>query len=180
MDFLFSKLFWGLVVILIGLSIILNAVFKIDFPLIRIIFAFVIIAFGFKVLFGGFGLKQTSKKENVVIFSESKSGPDMENLSKEYNAIFGLQTLDLTDLQLTEEREIECNVIFGKMDLIIPQSLNVRVKANAVFGNARFPDAQQVAFGEMTYKQKNPDETPVLYIEGNAVFGQINFIRTKP
>ncbi len=178
MDFLFSKLFWGMLVILIGMSIIINAIFKIDFPLIRVIFSLIIIFFGVNLLFGSFGVKTKSKSEDAVVFSKSNSSPDEAALRKEYSVVFGEQIIDLRNLDLREDRDIEFNVVFGKQEVLLPRGLNTRVKANAVFGNARFPDDHQVAFGEMTYKEKSDSTAPVLYIEGNVVFGQLRFIRS--
>jgi predicted membrane protein len=46
------SLFWGLVLILIGLSLIIKIVFNIDFPIFKILFAFLFIYIGIKVLVG--------------------------------------------------------------------------------------------------------------------------------
>mgnify|MGYP003990967287 FL=1 len=52
MPFLFSGLFWGVMLVLFGASMILRAVFNLDIPIFRIIFALVIIYFGVKLLLG--------------------------------------------------------------------------------------------------------------------------------
>ena len=168
-----------MIVILIGLSIIVNDVFKIDFPLFQVIFALIIIYFGVRLLFGSFGLNFSNKTEDSVVFSEASASPASIDLRKEYNVVFGSQDIDLRNLNLEADTELECNVVFGKQVIILPKSLNVRAKANAVFGNARFPDVHQVALGEMSYNEKSSPSGPTLYIEGNVVFGQLSFIRSN-
>ena len=51
MCFLFGGVFWGIVLVLLGLSIIVRIVFNIHFPFFRILFALIIIYFGLKAAF---------------------------------------------------------------------------------------------------------------------------------
>ena len=53
MEFLASGVFWGSVIILFGVSIILNAVFGISIPVFRVVLALILIYFGIKILAGG-------------------------------------------------------------------------------------------------------------------------------
>ena len=51
MDFIFGNIFWGLLIILLGLSIFLKG-FNLHIPLVRVFIAIIIIMFGIKLLFG--------------------------------------------------------------------------------------------------------------------------------
>ncbi len=84
MSFVFSSLFWGLIVILIGISIIVKAVFKIDIPVFRMVFAFLLIYWGVKIMFGDVFSR---KSEGTVVFNEAKFNASSKN--NEYNVIFG-------------------------------------------------------------------------------------------
>mgnify|MGYP000858950611 CR=1 FL=1 len=179
MDFLFSKLFWGTIVILIGLSIIINAVFKIDFPFFRVVISIIIIFFGLRMLLGSFGVSTKNLNQNEVVFSQASANPSELELKNEYSVVFGNQTIDMRSVNLEEDKEIEFNAVFGKQIIMLPKDLNVRVKASAVFGNARLPDDRQVAFGDMTYQEKSAEGMPILYVEANVVFGQVRFIRSN-
>lgn len=176
MDFFFSKIFWGLIVIIFGLSIILNAVFKIDFPFFRVLISIVIIYFGIRLLMGSFGMSSTSKSESTSIFSETNHKIEqMDEVQREYSTVFGKQTIDLSDLSIDQEARVEFNAVFGSQYIILPRKGNYKLKASAVFGSAMLPNEHQVAFGDGTYNSEG--EGPTLFIEGNVVFGQLRFIR---
>ncbi|MBP8704672.1 MAG: hypothetical protein KBI19_01620, partial [Candidatus Cloacimonas sp.] len=51
MDLIFGNIFWGLLIILLGLSIFLKG-FNLHIPLVRVFIAIIIIMFGIKLLFG--------------------------------------------------------------------------------------------------------------------------------
>lgn len=180
MDFLFSRLFWGGVIILFGLSIILNAVFKINIPLFKIIFALVIIYFGVSMLVGSFKGKNNGDKATDV-FSSSTIKADASSLSNEYSVVFGSQVVDLTDITDGADKTVEVSTVFGSQKVYINENTKVRVKANSVFGSITLPDNNSVSFGDYTYNQQ-PESTlsaGILFIEANAVFGDIKVYKQK-
>jgi len=78
-------LFWGLLLILIGMSLVFRIVFNIAFSLFTIILAFILIFIGIRLLFGSFGVVNIKGGENDVIFGE-KHYNHFEH-KKEYNVI---------------------------------------------------------------------------------------------
>ncbi|MGM0504252.1 MAG: YitT family protein, partial [Bacteroidota bacterium] len=91
-----AGLFWGILLILIGLGIVIRVVFNIDFPLIKFIIAFFFIFIGIKILIGNYSFSHAEADEDTTIFSESKVLGQDENF-KEYNVIFGSTIIDLRD-----------------------------------------------------------------------------------
>ena len=129
MNILFGSLFWGILLILLGVSMILKAVYKIDIPVIRIMFAIIIIYWGLKMLFG---TPFINKNENNVIFNKA----DIEHVEagKEYNVIFGRSEIDLRDICLNERSsELEINIIFGYGEIYINPDIPLLIKVSTVF-----------------------------------------------
>lgn len=71
MHLLSNGLFWGFILILLGISVMIKAVFKIDIPLIKILF--------------GFNFK--SHSSGNIIFQKSRI--TASKLKNEYNVVFG-------------------------------------------------------------------------------------------
>lgn len=176
MGFIFSSFFWGAVIILIGLSIILNAVFNIKIPVFSIIIALIFIYLGLKILFGSFGIK-TSK--NTVVFSSSDL--KSSNKNEEYNIIFGRGTIDLTDIDLEEKQLFyEINVVFGKADVLIDPNIPLIIKVSSVFAGAHLPDGNVAAIGNNSYiSPAYVKGEKFISIEMDAVFGELNIIEKR-
>ncbi|HNS12171.1 MAG TPA: LiaF-related protein [Bacteroidia bacterium] len=165
-----SAVFWGVLIILFGLSIILKEVFHINFPFLRVIFGIFLIIWGIKVISGS---SWKNKNENTAIFSSANMS--YENSKKEYNIVFGRGDIDLFKSEMPDRnRKIEVNVVFGNGNLIINDSIPTRVEMNSVFGNVRTDKDKASGFGSATYTTGtyNPNE-PHYKIEANAVFGNL-------
>jgi len=170
MSYMSSAVFWGVLIILFGLSIILKEVFHINFPFLRVIFGIFLIFWGIKVISGS---SWKNKNENTAIFSSANMS--YENSKKEYNIVFGRGDIDLFKSEMPDRnRKIEVNVVFGNGNLIINDSIPTRVEMNSVFGNVRTDKDKASGFGSATYTTGtyNPNE-PHYKIEANAVFGNL-------
>lgn len=180
MDFLFSRLFWGGIIILFGLSIILNTIFKINIPLFKIVFALLLVYFGVTMLVGSFKGKNYNSKSSDV-FSSSSISADASSLAKEYSVVFGSQVVDLTQITDGADKKVELNAVFGSQKVYINADTKLRIKASAVFGQVSMPDNNNVHFGDGSYTQE-PNTTlsaGTLYIDANAVFGEVKIIKQK-
>ncbi|MBI1184925.1 hypothetical protein GC194_11680 [bacterium] len=161
---IFSKIFWGAAIILIGISFIAQAVFKIHLPVGRIIFSLFFIYLGVKMLLGGFGHKGNS---NIMSSSQIK----VESLqSTKYDVVFGSQVIDFTQAVATQNSTVEVNVVFGSSKIILPGNLNVHIESSSAFGSVRTPGNETV-FGQNSYRNTSNDSTVVLNLKVNAVFG---------
>jgi len=173
MGFLFGGVFWGIVLVLFGLSIIIRVVFNIHFPFFRIFIALIIIYFGLKVLMGG-ACVRTHK--NTVFFNESKVSAN--NSDNEYNVVFGNGTIDLTNPDLAEKNSrLRVKTAFGAGTIIINEKIPTLIKVNAAFSEARMPDGNSINFGKYVYKNKRfSDSAKCLKVDAKVVFGSLEII----
>jgi hypothetical protein len=177
MGFLFSGIFWGAILILLGISVIINIVFHIHVPFFRIILALILIYAGVRVLIGGnwgFGRCCSMKSANAAIFSDAvfkKSAGD------EYTIAFGKGTMDAISLFSgdTGRTMIKLNTLFGHSTVIIPKTVPVLVRVNSAFSGVRMPDGSLSTFGQTVYKndaaRTATDPITIRNIELNVVFG---------
>jgi predicted membrane protein len=167
-----AGLFWGIILIIIGLSIIFRMFF--DISVFRILIAVVIILFGIRILIGKPNLF-SKHQDNQVIFGEKNVQSTPVNNS-EYNTIFGKSVYDFRQISnLSPGRtKLEVNTIFGNTEIILPNNIAVKIKADAVFGSAIMPNGNTIAFGTLYYNSPESDTSSShLYIEANVVFGSL-------
>lgn len=181
MDFIFSGTFWGIILILFGVSMI----FGIHIPIFRIIIALAIITFGIKLLTGK-TFSWQSIPPNAIIFGKGSFDPLKTPEQTEYSVIFAEGELNLTRLALASNKKhvLKFNTIFGSGKIIVSKNTAVQIKMSAAFGNAILPGAGRVEFFG-TNNWSNPHAKPdhvhnkdqaLIEIEANAVFGQIEVV----
>jgi hypothetical protein len=169
-----TGIFWGIVLILIGLGVIIRIVFNVDFPIIKILVAFFFIFIGIRILMGDRGVFHFHNTTNDVIFSENSfkaSG------NKEYNVVFGKANYDFRDIVLTEKVRVDLHTVFGGAEIRLKKGTPVRIKVESAFGGANMPNGNSTAFGTTLYESPNfnPDSAH-LYIKADVVFGGLNVI----
>lgn len=161
----FGGLFWGILISLIGLSIILKYAFNIDLHIIRIFFGIIIILFGLKLIIGHQARHQVKNRKYVNYYHSSK----------DYEIIFSSGTIDLTKFNENQKIPGEVTVVFGNCVIIVPDSMNLEVSSTTVFGSTVLPDRSYAGFGEDTYLINNNPGAPVHKIETTTVFGKLLF-----
>ena len=97
----------GVFFLLLGLSILLKILFKIDIPVFRALFSVLLIYFGVRMLTGTFGMSGLFewKDHSSIVFSEGRfhAGKGASGDSEEpthYSIVFGKGVVDLTELAL--------------------------------------------------------------------------------
>lgn len=169
-----AGLFWGILLVVLGASLIFKVIFNIQLPIFRIILAFVLIYFGFRVLFGNIN---RDENKNDIIFSEARVN-NLNNQNREYNVIFGKGTFDFTNIEFNgnQPQPIELNTVFGNSVVRLNKDIPVKVKGETVFANLKFPNGNSSFFGETTFLSNKFDESrPYIYIKVSAVFGSVEF-----
>jgi hypothetical protein len=167
-----SSIFWGIILILIGLSLILKVVFHVDFPFFKFLFAFFLIYLGIRIFIGkDFRVFSDAGDEQTVVFSQ-RTITQVES-GKEYNVIFGNGIFDLRNFEYSRDEEvnIKMNTIFGNTEVLINDSIPLEIKAHTVFAGCKMPDGNTTAFGESEYNSMGYHQPPNLRIEANTVFG---------
>lgn len=165
-----TALFWGLLLILIGLSLIFKIIFNIDFPLFKVIVAFLFIFIGIRILIGNTGF---ISKEGNALFSEQRY--NSASGGGEYNVIFGSGVYDFRDFDPTKgKKTVKINSVFGSAEILLNKDTPVRIRVDAVFAGVNLPNGNSAVFGNSSYESPNFDPgLPYLDIKLDAVFGGI-------
>lgn len=174
-----SGLFWGLLLIILGLSLILKVVFHIDFPVVKLLVAFFFIYLGIKILFGNFGVTMFKTGPHDVAFGEG-SFKEVIQPAKEYHVVFGKGNFDFQRIQLPDSGHIEVKVstVFGGTEILLNSDTPVRIKADAAFSGTQLPNGNSAVFGTVTYESENFDELrPYLLLKTEVVFGGVDIRR---
>ena len=92
---------------------------------------------------GGF----SNKGSNSSVFGSS----DMQYDSRhdDYDIVFGSGNVDLFKLETpTQNRKIEVSVVFGNGNVVINDSIPMKIEMNTVFGSSVLADKRFNAFGK--------------------------------
>ena len=176
--FIFSEIFWGLLLIVLGLAAILRS-FDINIPIFRLIVAFFLIYLGISMLTGGplFDWRHPETGPGSIIFREAQiTENDLQE--KEINIIFGSGEIDLRGMSAEEILVEEINVIFGSANMILNPEQLVELDVSTVFGSARMPDGNSISFGDYKYRSPALDnEVPAdIFMDVSVVFGGLEIM----
>ncbi len=172
---LFNTIFWGLILVIAGLLMIINYIFKLNIPVFKILLGLFLICLGVYLVIGFKGWRHESYNDGkTTVFSEMSITP--ETVEDEYNIIFSKGEIDLSNISNENlGKAIEISAIFGSASVRLPTNFPVKIKGSAVFGSVTLPNKQSLGFGEVKFQSS--DSTEALYIEANAIFGNIVFVQ---
>lgn len=168
MCFLWSGIFWGIILVLIGLSVIINIIFHVHIPIVRIIFALILIYLGIQVLTGGSWCRG---KSNRVFFKEEITAIGTDR--NDYSIIFGKGTIDLTNIPAeTLKKNYKIATAFGSSIVIIPSEIPIILRVSSAFGGVNLPNGSTISFGEYIYKNKAyKEQSDAIKVKIDVVFG---------
>jgi len=172
-----AGVFWGALLILIGLALIIRFVFNVDFPVFKVLFAMFFIYIGLRILFGSFGFFKFESGPDDVLFSEREFYEPENN--KEYNVVFGQGNFDFTNVDLSRGNvNVKIGTVFGGTKIKIDRDMPVKIIADAVFSGAELPDGSTAVFGTSSYQSEtfHPDSNH-LKIKLDVVFGGVEVKR---
>jgi predicted membrane protein len=165
----FGGLFWGILISLFGLSIVLKYAFNINIPFGRIFFGVIIILFGLRLIIGQSGFIKT-RHNKALNYNKN---------SKEITVLFSNGVVDLSKFVNSKNFPSEISVIFGSATVIVPDSINLEITSNTVFGSTILPDRSYAGFGEDVFVMNTEQGAPIYQIETNTVFGKLEFEYVK-
>jgi len=167
---LLDGVFWGVLLIIVGVWFLVRRYVPVHIPVIRIVIAVFFVYVGIRVLVQ----RPVAEERNTSVFSESAMRYSPEN-GRDYNLIFSSGSIDLSDMTLAEASvRLQVNVVFGSGTLRINPSLPVRVLMSSAFGTVEAPSGRSVAFGDTVYATPSYREgAPALEIHATAVFGRL-------
>lgn len=168
---IFSPAFWGVVLVFLGCTFLVNELLNIDIPIFTIIISAFFIYLGIMLIKG----KSNQKKmENLNMFGNHIL--DFSDVLDDYSNIFGEARLDLTNAVITENKTIDINCVFGDFKIKLSDTLNYRIESSTIFGKTRIREKVTDGFGNLIYTPLHYDATkPCLIIKSNVVFGNMEY-----
>ncbi len=167
-------IFWGTLLIVLGVWFILRRTVPVHIPVIRIIVAVLLVYAGVRILVRG----PVTPEGTTAVFSESimRYAPDR---GREYNMIFSHGLVDLSAARPAGQTlHAEVNVVFGSGQVRIDPAQPVRVDTSSAFGTVDSPGGRSVAFGDTVYSTPSYREgAPALEIHATAVFGRLAIVQ---
>ncbi len=161
----------GVVGVAVGVVLLLNCRNIIDFELLwKIVLPVLIIAIGVKIIFKNifkskpFPKLSATVKNNLALFGgqEYKYVGDAFK-GGAYTAIFGGIECDLRGAMIENNAVINATAIFGGVDIILPENVNVKTTSTALFGAIDSEDHKNSADNRVT-----------VYVKGTCVFGGVD------
>lgn len=167
----------NLIGLLIGVFLLLSCQDVLDFDMLwKLVLPAIIIIVGVKLIFGSvFNNKASHVMEQVrtnggaVRYATATfSGVTMDCAGEmfsgaELNAAFGSVKCDLRNAIISQDCVINATAIFGGIDIYLPNSVNVRVKSNSLFGGVSNKRAQNGQKDGVT-----------IYVNGSGIFGGVD------
>ena len=166
-------LFWGVLLVLIGLAAIFRVVF--DVNLFGVLFAMFLIFVGISLLVGKPWMFRHNKGERDTMF-EDRSVEGQPSDHSEYNVIFGKSMYDFRNVTFPDSTpiRIKINTVFGNTVIRVDKNKPVEIKSDAVFASSAMPDGNSVVFGTIHYTTDSfAVQTNYLYIDAPVVFGSV-------
>lgn len=159
--------------LVIGISLFLACQDFVSFELIfKLIVPFIIVMIGVSLLVKGFIIGENNKKVEVKNKSDLKeiyatfSGEKINCAHEKFdgsnlNAIFGGIELDLSEAIIDRDIEINAMAVFGGIDILVPEDVNVKVVSTSIFGG-------------VSDKVKNSKTSKVtIYVNATCIFGGV-------
>lgn len=172
-----AGLFWGALLLVLGIVLIIKVVFNIDFPIFKVLVGVFFIFLGIKVLFGRVLIPEGKIGPDETMFTE-RTYESPEN-GKEYNVIFGKGVYDFTNVDLSQgDFNAKVNTVFGGSVIRIREDMPVRIDADAVFAGAELPGGNTAVFGSANYTSDTyRSDSASLRIQVGVVFGGVQVVR---
>ena len=107
--------------------------------------------------------KNTKDNEYCATFSGQRIDfPNEEFKGATLNSVFGSITCDLREAKIKEDVVINASSVFGGIDIIVPDDVNIKVKSNSIFG------------GVDNKKKNNEDKKHTIYVNASCLFGGVD------
>ena len=131
----------------------------------KLLLPIVLIVFGFSIIFRNKISEKVSMNtvgEHVAVFSGQKVSFDKDEFKgTTLTAVFGGVDCDLRNVKIKDDVLINCNAVFGGIDIIVPEDVKVVISSASFFGGAE-------------NKRKNNDGKHTIYVNCNCVFGGVD------
>lgn len=172
MRFLSSGIFWGFIVILFGVGILLKSVFHVNIPFFKILIGIIIIFFGISFIVGAM-----SQRKSEAIFRDYNF--NFETIEKEYNIVFSKGVFDFTNFNFSNYNGefIKINSAFSKSEIYLSRNFEYEIRADSVFGVVSLPNGESVSFGNIA-RLENAENSGLkrINLHVSSVFGETKIL----
>lgn len=162
--------------LLVGVILLLGMQNIIDFNLIwKLLLPSIIVIIGLSLIFKNtfnskinneikkLNNKNTKNNEYCATFSGQRIDiPNEEFKGATLNSVFGSITCDLREAKIKEDVVINASSVFGGIDIIVPDDVNIKIKSNSIFG------------GVNNKKKNNEDKKYTIYVNASCLFGGVD------
>jgi lia operon protein LiaF len=186
------RIFWGLIIIAIGVLLLLNNIDAFDFgDFIADFWPVLLILLGLRLILRTKHDKETTThvagdrdivaESNEAFYSNVFGDFDVVIKSKDFqsgkiNNVFGDAEVDLTNLDITSgEKNLNISGVFGDIKVTVPKKVPFFIRASIVAGDIKIMGEKRSGFSiEKTYKSEGYDSAQNrLNIYISHVFGDI-------
>lgn len=161
----------------VGVVLLLSCQNIIDFELVwKLIIPFIIIIVGLKLIFGSFSsakidrvLKENNKnRESLHQVCATFGGQDVNYNGQNFDgveltAVFGGIKCDLRNATILNNSVINVTSIFGGIDIMVPDNVEVKISSTAIFGGI-----------DNKKKNASKDGKITIYVNGTCLFGGVD------
>ena len=162
--------------LLVGVILLLGMQNIIDFSLIwKLLLPSIIVIIGLSLIFKNtfnskinseikkLNNKNTKDNEYCATFSGQRIDfPNEEFKGATLNSVFGSITCDLRETKIKEDVVINASSVFGGIDIIVPDDVNIKIKSNSIFG------------GVDNKKKNSEDKKHTIYVNASCLFGGVD------
>ena len=172
MRFLSSGIFWGFIVILFGVGILLKSVFHVNIPFFKIFIGIIVILFGVSIIFNAI-----NSRRNNTVFGEYNFNSG--TIEKEYNIVFSKAAMDISNFDFSNYNGefIKINSVFSSSEIYLSRDFQYEIRAESSFGTVRMPNGENVSFGNIA-RLENAENSELKRINLHVVsiFGETKIL----
>ena len=172
MRFLSSGIFWGFIVILFGVGILLKSVFHVNIPFFKILIGIIVILFGVSIIFNAI-----NSRRNNTVFGEYNF--NFWTIEKEYNIVFSKGVFNFTNFNFSNYNGefIKINSAFSKSEIYLSRNFEYEIRADSVFGVVSLPNGESVSFGNIA-RLENAENSGLkrINLHVSSVFGETKIL----
>lgn len=166
----------GVTLLLIGLALVIKALFGVHFPILRTIVALGLLYAGIRILLAR-GSDTTSSIHQEVVFSEALFTSLPAEFTK-FQVFFGKAVFDFTALPVPELGRVyhmQVTTVFGGVFFVLPGHLPAEINYNLTFAGGQTPVPEHTFMGSRTIRLgAESGVEPQIRIDIDVVFGGLH------
>lgn len=170
--------FYGVLLILLGILLLVRYLFKIEIPIFIISAAIIIVFVGVSFFINSPG----TRSENNIVFSKNKTISAVKPGS-EYSIVFSSGTIDLTKASPQNVGDkIKINNVFSNGVIKVNPQTPLVVRTHSLFAVTETPNDDLIFFGNTNYQSNNfKKDANYIEVEAKVLFGRLAIEEeTKP